>query len=586
MSRQLSWEFRRFQRRQKSRNTPWLTYKVFLARVCQDYQDLEIAREVRRLLSADDIGGLLDLADAITTQKYCSATEHFVAHQIAALIKKYPFPKGLNPHDPEQTARKKFLDSEDKCRQMNLKLRNPPSGLEGNLHSMRRFISSVIGEEVPFASIWESCDFGPGASIGTHGNATNFARKVLGHWSVSPEAQLYAKASIKANWQLFEGLCPSSNGLVCYDAEYVENRISEAFRLVAYNKIAFVPKTAKTHRSIAVEPLWNGYVQKGIDTVLRNRLRRIGLDLTDQSRNALFARKGSESDTEESFVTIDLESASDSISIEICRQVLPHDWFYFLNRIRSKAYRHGSEITTYEKFCSMGNGFCFPLETLLFAAACNSVGAGTPGHDFLVYGDDIIVRKKHAASLIALLNEIGFAVNSKKTFIEGPFRESCGSDWFNGEDVRPVVLDDAFDSLESFIKFLNAIRRSRRCFVFFEGVRDWIISLIPPRLRFVRPIEHGSSDSSYVVSQDEFLASVHARWSKDLQTWTWLELIHHAVKDVKTVWIGNELNVHMIAALRGSSSEAPFTVRRKTRTSIRRNPEITASSYASGGAPR
>jgi len=325
----------------------------------------------------------------------------------------------------------------------------------------------------------------------------------------------------------------------------------------------------KVERPIAVEPLWNGFVQKGVDIYMRDKLARVGIDLTDQTLNQRLAREGSVDDSDEGFVTIDLSSASDSIAIEVVRNLIPHDWFYLLDSIRSQNYMDESgNISPYHKFCSMGNGFCFPLETLIFAAACSACDAGIPGKDFIVYGDDIIVRKRYAEAVLSLLGRLGFVANANKTFLRGPFRESCGSDWFGGEDVRPFTLDFRFDCIESFFKFLNLSERNVRSTTFFAGVREFIVSLIPPVLRFCRSRD-GNVDTGYRVGQDEFLASPYTKWHKNHQCWSWLELVSTAVQDE---WqsLRNANYSHVYSALSGASSASPFTVRRKTRTNVRR----------------
>jgi hypothetical protein len=380
----------------------------------------------------------------------------------------------------------------------------------------------------------------------------------------------YAYAAVTANWQLFETLVPKSEaGMLCLDPVVAKSNFLGRIRYVQYNKIAFVPKTVKVDRPIAVEPLLNGFVQKGLDLEMRAKLAYVGIDLSDQSLNQRMAREGSLDDGENGFVTIDLSSASDSIATEVVRNVLPFDWYRLLANTRSEHYRdERGEIHAYHKFCSMGNGFCFPLETLLFAAVCAACGCGKPGIDFMVYGDDIIVRKRYAESVLFLLGELGFTANSGKTYLDGPFRESCGSDWFGGEDVRPFTLDFRLDSLQSYFKFLNLTQRNRRTTSFFAGVRDHLISNIPPVLRFCR-LHDGNPDTGYRVGQDEFLASPFTKWSKDLQCWSWLELVATPVKDD---WRQlRDANIsHVYAALSGASSDSPFTVRRETKTTVRR----------------
>lgn len=353
-------------------------------------------------------------------------------------------------------------------------------------------------------------------------------------------------------------------------------------KLVQENIVGFVPKTAATHRSVAVEPLLNGFLQKGVDKWMRNALKRVGLDLSNQLTNCEWARQGSLSDgDDDGWVTIDLSAASDSISTEVVRHLLPYDWFILLDALRSKYYRFDEGATDtvrkYEKFASMGNGFCFPLETLLFAAVCHSASGGSANVDFRVYGDDIIVKRKHAARVLELLSEAGFKVNVDKTFLEGPFRESCGADFWRGEDVRPFTLDFALDSLQSLFKFLNLSRRNVRCSTLLDKARSYIMGVIPLDLQFVRPCE-GPSDTGITVEIDQFMGSKYSSYNRELYCWRWVELESRSIPDdfveKPPGWEPAFRGAVVYAALRGIGSGSPrrqeelFTLRRMTRTRV------------------
>lgn len=564
-------------------NNYWTNYRKFLGRIVEGLSDtFEWRHDVMGALRNQDVDRLLALADSLSSQKYDDATHHFVANQVAYLIKKFPFPPSLGSFNPEKKAREKFLASEATCRLTNEYFTSQffsDGDVQWKFHNMRNFIAYVLGN-VSLASIYGSCDFGPGANIGVNGNASNIKQKIACDWTVTPSALMYGYAAFVQDFSLMRCFSSYESPYVCLDPDKLLSDFREACTVINYNKIAFVPKTTATHRVIAVEPLINGYVQKGVDAVMRRKLLRIGIDLSDQSINSSMAYQGSLEDSEDSFVTIDLSSASDSISIGLCRELLPPDWFELLYSLRPENYLLDGVVTRYEKFCSMGNGFCFPLETLLFTAAAHAVGAGTPGRDFHVYGDDIIVRKSVAQDLLNLLGVMGFSVNTEKTFLSGPFRESCGTDWFGGKDVRPFILDFRFDSLESIFKFLNLSRRSALTECFFLGVRDFVKSLIPTHLLFLRP-EKGPPDTGVDAEIDEFMASPHARWSKDLQRWRWLELHHVPIQDRSE----RRRSAHalMIAALRGASANQPFVYRRKTVTTVRVVPHSIGGSY---GPPR
>jgi hypothetical protein len=529
--------------------------------------------KVLGFLRSRQFGKLIEFADSLGDAVHFSAAEHYAASQLASLIKKYPFDAGIPGVDPEGAAMKKFYQAERLCKRYNSiyvleqKLgRRRASFLRDE---MRDWIRRVIGEKPDYASIWPLCGFGPGASVGVSGNATHLASKFLAQdWSVTPSALPYALAALRSDPHVWELLLTKERPYICFDPLLFEEKFRQRVRLVQYNKITLVPKTALVHRTIAVEPLLNGYVQKGIDEYIRRKLFRFGIDLKDQSRNQRLAYFGSLPGTDP-FATIDLSSASDLISLELARDILPPDWFELLNSTRSPAYKIGDTITRYHKFVSMGNGFCFPLETLIFSSVCVAVyKMFNHPLDFSVYGDDIVVRSSLAPEVLKLLRLIGFRHNPRKTFIQGQFRESCGSDWFNGKDVRPVTLDYKLDSLSNIIKFHNLTLRRDWSKDLFSEVRDYLRGLIPPRLRFTRPFK-GQVDTAFEVELDQFMASKFAVWNKRTYSWQWTELVTQAISDNS---LSNEYGwstVLMMAALRGSSSEAPFTKRRNTRTRVR-----------------
>lgn len=510
---------------------------------------------------------LYEAADSLSVQKYSDAATHFAANQVAALVKKYPWDPAEVGLDPEAAALRAFSASEHRCKWMNrwaaATYRRNGDNTDILLRRMKSFIRYVLSTEPNLERIYALCDLTAGANVGVTGNATNLYRKLsVEKWSVTPSALPYFAASLCHNFH-FATKVAQQNGVV--QSVYVsETDVAKRCEMVVYNKVAFVAKTAKTHRSIASEPLGNGYLQKGVDLEMKQRLKRIGIDLSDQTLNQELARQGSLDDSEEGFCTIDLSAASDSVSTGLVKLLLPPKWFRFLDRIRSPSYRlPDGAIKRYEKFCSMGNGFCFPLETLIFAAACHAVTGGRPAKDFSVYGDDIIVRRKAFDGVLSLLKRIGFKPNVRKTFSTGPFRESCGSNWFNGEDVTPFTLDFELDTLSSLFKAINLSRRNARCAVYFSEGVAMLINAIPHPWRFYRPFI-GPADTAIDYLDLQF--ETKWGWAKHTQSLQWFELQHRPrLDDVSNPhsWIV------MAAALRGHPSERPFVVRRTSETRVR-----------------
>ncbi len=532
-------------------------------------------------MDAGDFLGLVDYADYLASTEFLTPAEHRLCNQVAAVIRKYPFPQGLLKNDPKEKALLTFLACEHRCKRVNQrfvayrKVRNP---YEDALSRARSYIQYVLGD-FDISDVWDSCGFGAGASLGIHGNATNSARKILSkEWSVTPGAYYYAQAALKSDIHIFELLTGrEGTGFFSLDPEAFNQAFKSRASIVDYNKIAFVPKTVKVHRTIAVEPLLNGYLQKGVDVIMRKKLKRVGVNLEDQDPNKEWARKGSlHWRDDDAYCTIDLSSASDSISTELCRSLLPPDWFNFLNSIRSTGYKLNGNVKHYHKFVTMGNGFCFPLETLIFASLCAASSSITSRpQDFLVYGDDIVVRKTVYPTVLKLLSVCGFRVNRDKTFSQGPFRESCGADWFEGEDVRPIILDYAFDSVQNIFKFCNMSRTKPHISMMLAEALEFLESLIPPSLKFVRPYK-GNADSALEVPWDVFMASPFSRYSKNLCAWSWVELLTTPEPDVLVKRFAG-YNVALIrGALTGVQSQTPFAERYKSRTKLCRR------SYAGG----
>lgn len=207
-------------------------------------------------------------------------------------------------------------------------------------------------------------------------------------------------------------------------------------KTILWNRVTMVPKSWKTHRTIACEPDGNIPFQLAFDSFCKSRLKRVAkIDLSDQERNQELSRQGS---LDGSLATIDLAAASDSLSWNLVCWLLPDDWFKYVDDLRAPFYKLDDRLRKYEKFSSMGNGTTFPLETLIFAAACHAVGS----ERYSVYGDDIIIETELVPAVMRVLRFIGFVPNHEKSFSDGPFRESCGANWYNGLDVTPYYIRD------------------------------------------------------------------------------------------------------------------------------------------------
>lgn len=234
------------------------------------------------------------------------------------------------------------------------------------------------------------------------------------------------------------------------------------FSKVDGGKIFFAKKNAEISRTCCTEPNLNMLIQKALGDFCEMRLKHnFGISLAVQpSYNRNLARIGS---IDGSFGTIDLVSASDSISWGLFNALMEDG---FTKAVFSMARSEFAVLPDGEKvplnmISTMGNGFTFPLQTIIFASAVRSVyqlmgfPSNCPQTQFGVFGDDIIVRREAYEFLIRMLHKLGFEVNEGKSFNNGPFRESCGEDYFSGVNIRGVFVR----SLETPQEICSCINR-------------------------------------------------------------------------------------------------------------------------------
>lgn len=360
--------------------------------------------------------------EPLSPNEYLTSELYRSDAQIYALIKKYPhWDVGTNP---KLEAMKTFIACELKCRKTNseifagsLKSDRTTAAI---LASAQRKIASILGiapsvEELSFK-------FGPGSAFSVKNN-TSALDKLESQLDVTTNCYVIAEEYLQS--------CPGWRS---------NSGFTSTLNLVPGDRLSFVPKTAKTDRPIGINGLLNSLIQKSIGSAIKEKLRPVINLRNAQEKHRNLARQSSVSGR---YATIDLRSASDTISYALVLDLLPPEWFSLLDQTRSPCYTIEGKTYDYHKFSAMGNGYTFELETLIFWAISDSC------RDYLnikgsvsVYGDDIIVPTQCAALVIEQLQKCGFDTNVEKTFLSGQFRESCGGDYFDGIDVRPFYMKD------------------------------------------------------------------------------------------------------------------------------------------------
>lgn len=385
-----------------------------------------------------------------------------------SLLKKF---KDVKSEDADAKALELFLHSNIQCSNWDLDLKT--SGDEVLVGQCRKILYNFFNPKgyplVNDASeIARLGRVGPGASVGAHGK--DFFTKLFS----SPLA-----STSEGLWTLYKHyVCNTPTWSRAENARMTEYG---APNIVAGNRLSFVDKNATISRVICTEPSLNMFFQLGLGAVLEKRLLQFfGIDIRNQpDKNRELARVASLNDD---LCTIDLSAASDSVSCRMLEYMLPPEIYGWLQFLRSPTVTlPNGDVEQLHMISSMGNGFTFPLETIIFASVVAAVyevegiprrrttcwwncspaqlarfhginrrlGEHAPDQfrklewkhgNFGIFGDDIIADSSVARKIVRLLSILGFQVNSDKSFIEGPFRESCGADYFDGQPVRGVYI--------------------------------------------------------------------------------------------------------------------------------------------------
>jgi hypothetical protein len=225
-------------------------------------------------------------------------------------------------------------------------------------------------------------------------------------------------------------------------------------------RVVFVPKTLTSPRVIAIEPSSMQYVQQSLLSYMTKGIEshwftNMSIRFSDQTVNQLLAKSSS---IDRSLATIDMSDASDRVSLALVNRIFHSSGIsQYLQDARSLSadLPDGTNVVL-SKFASMGSAICFPVEacvfyTLILTALHRADGTRPSTRSILrysrmidVYGDDIIIPVDYVDSVVAYLESYALKVNQNKSFRFSQFRESCGGDFYNGIDVKPIYCRSLF----------------------------------------------------------------------------------------------------------------------------------------------
>lgn len=217
-----------------------------------------------------------------------------------------------------------------------------------------------------------------------------------------------------------------------------------------YSELLFVPKDSRGPRTIVREPYHTLRYQMAYNSYLTHSLERhtkFRINFKNQQVNRSLAELSSRT---RDYATLDLKDASDRVSFNIVKHIFrnsPGLKYFLLNSRTNKVKLPNGDTKQLNKLSGMGSGFTFPtMSLLIYLSVVRGVSNrhGIPYREAMkaiyVYGDDLIVPVRFYHTAIKSLERSALMVNDTKSFYRSHFRESCGGDYFNGQDVTPCRL--------------------------------------------------------------------------------------------------------------------------------------------------
>lgn len=484
------------------------------------------AKEIDSFLAEGNYLGYLGLSPDYTIEDHGDFADDYLLVSVLKKSQLMPFQQVAGgASSAAEVAKQKFYSAEMLCKETNEKLSSvryarglvckpgSPVSLDGNtsrwypmsawdepewLARARGIIADILGPLKgvvdgpkgpirPLDEITRLMRHGPGSTTGVVGDGLVASQKYDSKVDLTEELLPYAEAIMGPNWSSYR---TAERGL----------------RVVAGNEFFSVPKDATTERGACKGPTLNVFGQLGIGRYMSKRLRLFGCDLQYGHERQ---RKLARSAQADGRATIDWSQASDLWAYMAVLLLLPQDWFRLLDMFREKRTLIDGVWVELQKFSAMGNGYTFPLESLLFLGVVRAIVPRCLWDECGVFGDDIICPQTYAPLVIQALEFLGSKVNHKKTFLAGRFFESCGTDWHDGRNVRPFYLaQESTASIPYSVQIANALRlyASRRgggpCDSRFRELWEWLVSQVPlPWSDCLVPESFG--DVGVIVTRDE-----------------------------------------------------------------------------------
>jgi len=300
------------------------------------------------------------------------------------------------------------------------------------------------------------------------------------------------------------------------------------------SRLICVPKTAKGPRIIAAEPDSHQWCQQLLLRFLfvqcRQNFGTDFIDFKDQQKSGDMVLKAS---LDRELATIDLTDASDRLSCWTVERLLRTNksLLVALHAARTRYIRDENlgytDFLSLRKFASQGTATTFPVMSLVML--CIALGS-TLFYERVtwtklrelrtkvrVFGDDIIVPTYGYERVVRAMDLLQLKVNMTKSYVNGHFRESCGTDGYRGYDITPTrpktLLADSPASCQAVIDTSNNLF-NKGLWHASSTVSDLLPVQVRKYLRIVGPNDAGFSGLSSYSGGDE--RHLKKRWNSRL----------------------------------------------------------------------
>lgn len=456
----------------------------------------EEGQQLARLIRKDDLLGVckfqVPVDGSITAEQV-----RYLRQAVSCFSKFEELDLGI---DKEQVAMEALLDAESHCRTTNAIWGMMHAGefsftprVMAVFHLAQGHIQRILGPRPTLDEL--GLRFGPGATSLTKKRESSVKRKLGKGVSCSEDLVGWARALL--------GQMPHLAELHAEQSVVTEEEFWGVVPVVLHTgAISFVRKNYKTDRTTETQPTLNGMFQLGIGDEMLMRASCVeGLDLRDQKLNQRLAKIGSLTGE---VATLDLKSSSNYIAVRLVQSLYPEDWYSMLKAARcGKVRLPGGRVLELEMFSGMGNGFTFPLQSVLFYALARASATVLKIDKPIVavYGDDLIVDTALVPFLMEVLGAAGLVVNTEKSYFDGPFRESCGADFLTGFDVRPVYVKKMLTPAVLF-SFYNGLIRKK-----FHDLAGQVLQYMHPDVILWGPDGYGDG---HLITEDKSLYAKRA----------------------------------------------------------------------------